>query len=71
MAPKKKLKLHTSLAKQLLEDFYNDLNNETFLVGNEFGGEDEATFLALLQTLMLMSLVKVLIVLHNQLMKKT
>ena len=70
MSPKKKLKLHTSLAKQLLEDFYNDLNNETFL-GNEFGGEDEATFLALLQTLMLMSLVKVLIVLHNQLMKKT
>ena len=44
MAPKKKLKLHTSLAKQLLEDFYNDLNNETFLVGNEFGGEDEATW---------------------------
>ena len=42
MPPKKKQKLHTSLAEQqqLLEDFYNDLDDEAFL-GHEFGGEGE------------------------------
>ena len=40
MPPKKKQKLHTSLAEQqqLLDDFYNDLDDEAFL-GHEFGGE--------------------------------
>ena len=40
--PKKKKKLYTSLAEQqqLLEDFYDNLDNETFL-GHEFGGEGE------------------------------
>ena len=42
MPPKKKQKLYTSLTEQqqLLEDFYNDLNDETFL-GHDFGGEGE------------------------------
>ena len=41
MPPKKKQKLYTSLAEQqLLEDFYNDFDDETFL-GLEFGGEGE------------------------------
>ena len=41
MPPKKKQKLYTSLAEQqLLEDFYNDLDDKTFL-GREFGGEGE------------------------------
>ena len=40
--PKKKQKLCTSLAEhqQLLEDFHNDFDDETFL-GHEFGGEGE------------------------------
>ena len=45
MPQKKKQKLYTSLAEeqQLLEDFQNDLDDETFL-GQEFGdeGEDES-----------------------------
>ena len=42
MPPKKKQKLYTSIAEQqqLLEDFYIELNDETFL-GHEFGGEGE------------------------------
>ena len=42
MPPKKKQKMYTSLAEQqqLLEDFYNDLDDETFL-GHKFGGEGE------------------------------
>ena len=42
MPPKKKQKLYTSLAEQqqLLENFYNDVDDETFL-GHEFGGEGE------------------------------
>ena len=40
MPPKKKKTLHTSLAgeQQLLQDFFNDFDDETFL-GHEFGGE--------------------------------
>ena len=40
LPPKKKQKLYTSPAEQqqLLEDFYNDLDDETFL-GHEFGGK--------------------------------
>ena len=42
MPPKEKQKLYTSLAypQQLLEDFYNHLDNETFL-GHAFCGEGE------------------------------
>ena len=42
LPPKKKQKLYASPAEQqqLLEDFYNDLDDETFL-GHEFGGKGE------------------------------
>ena len=74
MPPKKKQKLYLSLAEQqqLLEDFYQSLDDETFL-GYEFcgEGEDKEMFLALLQTPMLIYLIKILTVLHNQLMRKT
>ena len=42
MPPKEKQRLYTSLAEQqqLLEDFCNDLDDETFL-GHEFGREVE------------------------------
>ena len=77
MPPKKKQKLYTSLAEQqqLLEDFYNDFTNlfcKPFLVTNLVVKEKmKEIFLALLQTLMLMYLIKIPIVLHNQLMRKT
>ena len=75
MPPKKKQKVYTSLAEQqqLLEDFYNDLDDETFL-GHKFGGEgeDESNIsCSSSDTCVLMSLIKILILLHNQLMKKT
>ena len=74
MAPKKKQNLYTSFAEQqqLLENFYNYVGDKPFLIMNLVLKEKmKEIFLALLQTLMLMSLIKILIVLHKQLMKKT
>ena len=74
MLRKKKQKLYTSLAEQqeLLEEFYNDLDDETFLAMNLVVKEKmKKMFLVFLQTLMLMYLIKIMIVLHNQLMRKT
>ena len=74
MPPKKKQKLYTSIAEQqqLLEDFYIELNDETFL-GHEFGGEgeNESSISCSSSDTDVDSLIKILIVLHNQLMKKT
>ena len=66
--------MYTYLAEQqkLLEHFYNDLGDKPFLIMNLVLKEKmKEIFLTILQTLMLMSLIKILIVLHKQLMKKT
>ena len=59
-------------AAEVARAFYNDLCDKPFLIMNlVLKKKMKEIFLVLLQTLMLMSLIKILIVLHKQLMKKT